>query len=337
MESVGATGQDFPKSLPLTPRTAHSGEAGGWGRGEWRRRRAGRWRRRRRHSIHLRCSLCCPLAPGGAPSAAVRCPAPVSFENGLYTPRLGSHPVGGNLSFECEDGFVLRGSPVRWCRPNGAWDGETAVCDDGGECTPGASGLHTAAPGPPSRRPPGAGPQPREALPSPTPPGPRPPLCQARPARGLSAREPSWASAAVPLSVTSGRRAGLPASAIAVRGTGNPHRLGAGPVRQRGREPRPRGSVHTLGGRGRSSGQRAGGRAAGRPRGSLLTASSAPRSRPLPQPRRTRGLGADGVPVWPWGQGPVPLLLLEPGADGVGGARVPGQRGLERHRAHLPP
>lgn len=52
----------------------------------------------------------------------------------MYTPRLGSHPVGGNLSFECEDGFTLRGSPVRQCRPNGMWDGQTAVCDNGGEC-----------------------------------------------------------------------------------------------------------------------------------------------------------------------------------------------------------
>ncbi|XP_036104631.1 complement C2 [Molossus molossus] len=71
----------------------------------------------------------------------VRCPAPVSFENGMYTPRLGSHPVGGNLSFQCEDGFVLRGSPVRQCRPNGMWDGETAVCDNGaGHCpNPGIS------------------------------------------------------------------------------------------------------------------------------------------------------------------------------------------------------
>lgn len=67
-------------------------------------------------------------------STAVCCPAPVSFENGMYIPRLGSHPVGGNLSFECEDGFLLRGSPVRQCRPNGMWDGETAVCDNGGEC-----------------------------------------------------------------------------------------------------------------------------------------------------------------------------------------------------------
>uniref|UniRef100_A0A452U9M3 Complement C2 n=1 Tax=Ursus maritimus TaxID=29073 RepID=A0A452U9M3_URSMA len=64
----------------------------------------------------------------------VRCPAPVSFENGMFTPRLGSHPVGGNLSFQCEDGLTLRGSPVRQCRPNGMWDGETAVCDNGGEC-----------------------------------------------------------------------------------------------------------------------------------------------------------------------------------------------------------
>ncbi|KAM6182378.1 complement C2 [Erethizon dorsatum] len=71
----------------------------------------------------------------------VRCPAPVSFENGVYTPRLGAHPVGGNLSFECDDGFTLRGSPVRYCRPNGMWDGETAVCDNGaGHCpNPGIS------------------------------------------------------------------------------------------------------------------------------------------------------------------------------------------------------
>lgn len=71
----------------------------------------------------------------------VRCPAPVSFENGMYTPRLISHPVGGNLSFECEDSFTLRGSAVRQCRPNGMWDGETAVCDNGaGHCpNPGIS------------------------------------------------------------------------------------------------------------------------------------------------------------------------------------------------------
>uniref|UniRef100_A0A5F8GHI0 Complement factor B n=1 Tax=Monodelphis domestica TaxID=13616 RepID=A0A5F8GHI0_MONDO len=65
----------------------------------------------------------------------MRCPAPVAFENGAYSPRLGSHPVGGNVSFECEDGYILRGSPVRRCRPNGMWDGETAICDSGaGHC-----------------------------------------------------------------------------------------------------------------------------------------------------------------------------------------------------------
>ncbi|XP_040844329.1 complement C2 isoform X1 [Ochotona curzoniae] len=71
----------------------------------------------------------------------VRCPAPVSFENGMYTPRLAAYPVGGNVSFQCEDGFTLQGSPVRHCRPNGMWDGETAVCDNGaGHCpNPGVS------------------------------------------------------------------------------------------------------------------------------------------------------------------------------------------------------
>ncbi|GAB1300954.1 Complement C2 [Apodemus speciosus] len=78
----------------------------------------------------------CPLV-----CKPIRCPAPASFENGIYVPRLGSYPVGGNLSFECEHGFSLRGSPVRNCRPNGLWDGETAVCDNGaGHCpNPGVS------------------------------------------------------------------------------------------------------------------------------------------------------------------------------------------------------
>ncbi|XP_051009502.1 complement C2 [Acomys russatus] len=91
-----------------------------------------------------RCPPCGPLSwlkqsasvsPLGL-GKSVRCPAPAAFENGIYTPRLGSHPVGGNLSFECEHGFTLRGSPVRYCRPNGMWDGETAVCDDGASHCP---------------------------------------------------------------------------------------------------------------------------------------------------------------------------------------------------------
>lgn len=81
-----------------------------------------------------RCFPAIPIFPSPSLPPAVRCPAPVSFENGMFTPRLGSHPVGGNLSFQCEDGLTLRGSPVRQCRPNGMWDGETAVCDNGGEC-----------------------------------------------------------------------------------------------------------------------------------------------------------------------------------------------------------
>nr|XP_045011614.1 complement C2 [Jaculus jaculus] len=78
---------------------------------------------------------------GKAVCRPVRCPAPTSFENGMYTPRMGSHPVGSNLTFECENGYVLRGSAVRHCRPNGMWDGETAVCDNGaGHCpNPGIS------------------------------------------------------------------------------------------------------------------------------------------------------------------------------------------------------
>lgn len=60
------------------------------------------------------------------------------------------------------------------------------------------------------------------------------------------------------------------------------------------------------------------------------------RSWPLPQPRHFAGRGADRLPLWSWGQGPL-SLLLESCAHGVCGAGVPGQRGLEWNRAHLPP
>ncbi|XP_013012075.2 complement C2 isoform X1 [Cavia porcellus] len=88
------------------------------------------------------------LGPTGSSSRAMKatcrpihCPAPVSFENGMFSPRLGAYPVGANLSFECDEGFTLRGSPLRSCRPNGVWDGETTVCDNGaGHCpNPGTS------------------------------------------------------------------------------------------------------------------------------------------------------------------------------------------------------
>lgn len=68
----------------------------------------------------------------------------------------------------------------------------------------------------------------------------------------------------------------------------------------------------------------------------LLPLPLLPRSRPLPQPRHPCWLGADGVPIWPWGQGQLPLLL-ESGADRVSRAGVSEQWGLEWDRAHLPP
>lgn len=57
---------------------------------------------------------------------------------------------------------------------------------------------------------------------------------------------------------------------------------------------------------------------------------------PLPQSRNPTGLCADRVPLWPWGQGQLPLLL-EFGSDRVCRAGVPGQWGLEWDGAHLPP
>lgn len=59
-------------------------------------------------------------------------------------------------------------------------------------------------------------------------------------------------------------------------------------------------------------------------------------SQPLLQPGHFGGLSEDRVPIWPWRQGELPLLL-ESGADGVCRAGVPEQWGLEWNGAHLPP
>ncbi|XP_029441799.1 complement factor B [Rhinatrema bivittatum] len=64
-----------------------------------------------------------------------RCPNQLDFENGAYFPRLSSYTVGSSLSFECFDGYNLRGPAQRTCQINGKWNGTTPICDDGsGNC-----------------------------------------------------------------------------------------------------------------------------------------------------------------------------------------------------------
>ncbi|KAM9119675.1 complement C2-like [Pangshura tecta] len=66
----------------------------------------------------------------------IRCPAQLAFENGSFQPRRASYPVGSVLTFECLDGYTLRGPAQRVCQGNGHWDGDTPACDDGAEHCP---------------------------------------------------------------------------------------------------------------------------------------------------------------------------------------------------------
>ncbi|XP_065420107.1 complement C2-like isoform X3 [Chrysemys picta bellii] len=66
----------------------------------------------------------------------IRCPAQLAFENGSFQPRRASYPVGSILTFECLDGYMLRGPAQRTCQENGHWDGGTPACDDGAEHCP---------------------------------------------------------------------------------------------------------------------------------------------------------------------------------------------------------
>ncbi|XP_038624473.1 complement factor B [Tachyglossus aculeatus] len=61
----------------------------------------------------------------------IRCPGPVDFENGEYWPRARAFNVSQVLTFQCYDGYTLRGSGTRTCLPSGKWDGQTAICDGG--------------------------------------------------------------------------------------------------------------------------------------------------------------------------------------------------------------
>uniref|UniRef100_A0A8C8RK15 Complement C2 n=1 Tax=Pelusios castaneus TaxID=367368 RepID=A0A8C8RK15_9SAUR len=66
----------------------------------------------------------------------MRCPAQLEFENGSFWPRRAIHPVGSVLTFECLDGYTLRGPAQRVCQGNGRWDGGIPACDDGAEDCP---------------------------------------------------------------------------------------------------------------------------------------------------------------------------------------------------------
>ncbi|CAM5159445.1 unnamed protein product [Eretmochelys imbricata] len=74
-----------------------------------------------------------PLAK--AECRAIQCLGPLEFDNGHFHPRQPRYNISQTLTFECFEGFTLRGPPVRTCLPNGKWSRGTAICDDGeGQC-----------------------------------------------------------------------------------------------------------------------------------------------------------------------------------------------------------
>ncbi|OXB60244.1 hypothetical protein ASZ78_011064 [Callipepla squamata] len=74
-------------------------------------------------------------SPRGRPEPVrcrvLRCPAPLSFPHGTVQPRFPAYPPGSVLRFECDDGFVLRGTAELRCRRGGVWSDPPPVCDDG--------------------------------------------------------------------------------------------------------------------------------------------------------------------------------------------------------------
>ncbi|XP_023397136.1 complement factor B isoform X2 [Loxodonta africana] len=62
---------------------------------------------------------------------AIRCPRPQDFENGEFWPRAAYYNLSDQISFQCYDGYTLRGSANRTCQVTGRWSGQTTICDNG--------------------------------------------------------------------------------------------------------------------------------------------------------------------------------------------------------------
>ncbi|XP_019402047.1 PREDICTED: complement receptor type 2-like [Crocodylus porosus] len=62
---------------------------------------------------------------------AVQCPAP-SIQNGRLKPPLSqNYSYKSNISFECDPGYVIRGSEIIWCQADTKWSPRPPVCNLG--------------------------------------------------------------------------------------------------------------------------------------------------------------------------------------------------------------
>ncbi|NXA76400.1 CR2 protein, partial [Thryothorus ludovicianus] len=80
---------------------------------------------------------CCP--------SEVQCPPPVIPHGREASPRRAEHTFGQQLEFQCDQGYVLRGSERVQCSSDGTWRPPVPYCDR--VCDPPpkiASGQHSA-------------------------------------------------------------------------------------------------------------------------------------------------------------------------------------------------
>uniref|UniRef100_UPI00398E61C5 complement factor B-like isoform X2 n=1 Tax=Pristiophorus japonicus TaxID=55135 RepID=UPI00398E61C5 len=54
----------------------------------------------------------------------------------MFDPVSTSYGAGETVTFECYDGYVLKGSASRSCMENGRWNGTTTICNDGSQHCP---------------------------------------------------------------------------------------------------------------------------------------------------------------------------------------------------------
>ncbi|RXN19429.1 complement factor B-like protein [Labeo rohita] len=58
----------------------------------------------------------------------ITCPNPRVFENGEVSPYKDKYYVNDTTTYSCHSDYILRGSAVRVCKPNGKWNGSTPIC-----------------------------------------------------------------------------------------------------------------------------------------------------------------------------------------------------------------
>ena len=60
---------------------------------------------------------------------AIGCNAPSKPDNGFFRPRKDDYDVGAKVSFNCREGYILKGAKDIFCKRGGDWNDDEPICE----------------------------------------------------------------------------------------------------------------------------------------------------------------------------------------------------------------